>query len=154
MIFQLVQKNLSILGITKTQPNNSCRMREIIGCLLVIAHIIIRLKFLLNDANSFQLYTRAAFMSSVAIANLCCLASLIHKRKEIYKLIDGCENVIVLFKECKFRFILFVWLAYFSICIICFKPHLPITQRPWQKFSSPLNWWNDVVKSYTWLWRK
>lgn len=106
MIFQLVQKNLSILGIKKTPLSRSSRIREIIGGLLLSTHIISRLKFLVTEANTLQLYTQSAFTSSVAIANLSILTSLIYKREEIYKFIDGAENLLILFKECKFCMLL------------------------------------------------
>lgn len=117
MIFQLVQKNLSILGISKIQPN---RLFLVIGGLLEIAHITVRLEFLLNEANTFQLYTHSAFMLSVGMANLWLFTSLIIKREDIFKFIDGTEKLLNLFEESKFRFILFDRLAHFSICIFYF----------------------------------
>lgn len=102
MIFQLVQENLSILGISKTQSKRSCRIKMLIGCLFLGVSIVLHFKFLYSEANDFKVITESIFVSSVTVISFWCFISLIHKSDELFDIIDWMENLIVLFKESKY----------------------------------------------------
>lgn len=107
MIFQLVQKNLWFLGISKSQSVGSFYTRMLIGCLLLITHCSLRLKFLFGVANSFQQYAESIFMSSGMVVIFWCYASLIYKREELFEFIDKCDELLIEFKEGKFHYFSF-----------------------------------------------
>lgn len=114
MVFHLVQKNLSILGISETQSAISFHVKVLVGCLLLATHVSMRLKFLFGEANSFQQYAESIFMSSGMVVIFWCYASLIHKRNELFTFIDKCDELLIEFKKCKFRFIPIVCNPFFG----------------------------------------
>lgn len=101
MIFQLVQRNLSILGISKLDSDRSFRIKVLIGCFLQATHIAIRLIFLFHEANGFREYSESIFMISVTVVDFWAYANLVYKRKELFEFIDGSEKLVILFKESK-----------------------------------------------------
>lgn len=105
MIFQLVQKNLSVLGITKTQSVRVFRIKVLIGGFLLGIHIIIHLKFFFGEANSFSEYSESTFLSSVSVVAMWCYANLIHEREKILEFIEEIEKLLLLFDESKFTVI-------------------------------------------------
>lgn len=116
MIFQLIQKNLSILGISRTRSVGSFRKKMLIGCLLLGIHISLRLKFLFGVANSFQQYAESIFMSSGVVVIFWCYACLICKREELFEFIDKCDELIIQFEECKFH-LFFIFPVEFTACL-------------------------------------
>lgn len=102
MIFQLVQKYLSVLGISKAQSKRSVHVKVLIGCLLLGTNIILHLKFLFDEANSFKEYTESIFMSTVTVMSFWCYISMFYKREELFKFIDEGEKLLILFRESKY----------------------------------------------------
>lgn len=114
MVFYLVQKKLSILGISEMQSAISFHVKVLIGCLLLATHVSMRLKFLFGEADSLQQYAESIFMSSGMVVTVWCYVSLIHKRNELFTFIDKSDELLIQFKKCKFHFIPIVFNPFFG----------------------------------------
>lgn len=123
MIFQLVQKNLSILGISKAQSVRLFRIKVSIGCLLLGTNFIIHFKFLLDEANSFREYSESTYMLNVTVMVLWCYANLIRQRVELLEFIDKTEKLLILCRESKFVILFVVHIQFgqffVNICVMC-----------------------------------
>lgn len=110
MFFQLVVKNLSFLGISKTQSVRSHRIKILIGYLFLGISIVLHLKYLYSEANGFEEFTQSIFISSVTVITSWCFISLIYKSDELFEFIDEGESLFVVFRDSKYSE---------SACVIC-----------------------------------
>lgn len=105
MIFELVQKNLTIWGAGKEQSIRTFHGKLFIGCLLLGSNVIIHLKYLFGEENTPRGYIESIFMSSIAVMSFWCYSSMILKKEQLFKLINECEELLVPCKESKYSFV-------------------------------------------------
>lgn len=108
MVFELVEKNLIVLGISRKLSTHAFYARVLIGCLLLSSSVIFHLKFLYRDDVTIEEYTKSMFMTSIISMSFLCYANMILKKEKFFELIDRFEAVIQIFRQSQSKF-------YFSI---------------------------------------
>lgn len=94
-IFQTVQKNLAILGISSMQSNQAFYNRKYLLYLLLSGSLIImNCVFLIYVAKSFKEYTDSIYITSVSIALFISLSFLIRRMRNLFEFIDNLEKIV------------------------------------------------------------
>lgn len=106
MIFRLVQENLSILGISKSQSTRSFYGKLFIGHLVLGTGVITHILFLLRDDISFEEYMESINVTAIAVACLLSYMILMFKMQELFAFIESCERVLDMLSrsQCRFAF--------------------------------------------------
>lgn len=99
MIFQLVKKNLSFVGVSKQQTICSFYGKLFISCLIFSTNAISRVKFLLNENISFEEYIQSFNLMSFSVTCTLLYMILILKMEKAFELIDMVEQLIILLNE-------------------------------------------------------
>lgn len=102
-MFQLIQKKLRILGITKPKSIHSLHGNKLIGWFLLGTAVIMHLTFFFGEANNFREYAESIYWSSLTAVCFSCYTSMILKHEKFFKLIDGCDNLIVVANESEYQ---------------------------------------------------
>lgn len=94
-IFETVQNNLEILGISLTQSKQSFyNGKASLYLLLSGTLIIMNCVFLIDVAQSFKEYTDSSYITSVSVAVFFSLLFLISRMANLFELIDNFEKVV------------------------------------------------------------
>lgn len=94
-IFQTIQKNLEIFGISSVQPAQTYCNRKILLYLLSCGSLIImNCIFLIHVAKSFKEYTDSIYITSVSVALFVSFSFLIRRIANLFEFIDSLEKII------------------------------------------------------------
>lgn len=90
-MFQLVQKEFAVLGISSNQATNPFNNRTI-GCLFLFGlNIILYIVFLFHSAKSFMEYTENIYITSAITLIGIAFFWFVLKMKNLFELLDGVE---------------------------------------------------------------
>lgn len=105
MLFELVQKNFAIMGITLTQSMqvNSFNGRIRFGFILLGMNIFHQYMYILNEAHGFQEYTESIYMASIGTVSFLCFSTVVFKMTRLFELIKKAEELIAK-SESKLKF--------------------------------------------------
>lgn len=104
MIFQFVQKNLAIFGISRTQSIYAFYVKVFAGYLLLGSSIIVHFKFIFRDDITFEEYTLSLNATTIVVMSTLCYTVMIRDKDEFFKHIDNLESKIQQFNESKSKF--------------------------------------------------
>lgn len=92
--FQVVQKNLKLLGMDPN-PSVSKFNAKIFGIFLLLGlSFISNCLFFMNEANNSREYIDSAYIASSVFTTSTNFLLFIWKSDELYKLMNGIENII------------------------------------------------------------
>lgn len=97
MLFELIQKNFAIIGITleqsmQTHPFNG---RILFGFLLLSMNIFHQYMFLFKEACGFREHIESIYMASIGTVSFVCFATVVFKMDLLFKLIKKTEEMII-----------------------------------------------------------
>lgn len=104
MVFELVEKNLILLGISRKQSIFAFYAKVFIGNLLLSSSVILHIKFLYRDDVTIEEYTKSLFMTSITSMSFLCYANMIQKKEKFFELIDMFESAILIFGKSESNF--------------------------------------------------
>lgn len=104
MIFQFVQKNEEILGISRTQPSYVFYVKALMSHLVLSNAVISHFKYLFRGDLAFEEYMQSFFMTAVTVICSLCYERMILQIEKVYELIDMLEATIHLFGESGSKF--------------------------------------------------
>lgn len=104
MIFQVVQKNMEILGISRTQSIHVFHGKVFIGAVALSIAVISHFKFLFRGDLTFEEGMQSFFYTTVTVMCSLCYASIILQNEHVFELFDKFEATIQLFGESKSKF--------------------------------------------------
>lgn len=97
MIFQYVQNNFAIMGISKAElleTGHRFNTRVLIGLHITGLNMILHGIFIYRDAHEFHEYTESIYMTSIATFSFLCCVTLVYKIDEMLELIDMAEKLL------------------------------------------------------------
>lgn len=94
--FEIIQKNLATIGITPSLADQSYPFNWTILCgiLILSLNIFFLSMFIIYDAETFVEFTQSVYMTTLSTLINLCLLVLILKVKNLFKLIDGCDDLV------------------------------------------------------------
>lgn len=104
MIFQFVQKNMEILGISRTQPIYIFYGKALIGHIVLCVAVFWHFKFLFRGNLTFEEYMQSLFMTTITVMSYLCYTCIISQNKKVFEIIDMIEATIELFSESESKF--------------------------------------------------
>lgn len=96
MVFQTIQKNFAVAGITPDLVNQAypLNVKILMGFLLLNAGACFNLIFTLHYAVTFAEYTQSIYVFSLVDLIIFALLIVIMKVDELFKFVDTCYNIV------------------------------------------------------------
>lgn len=99
MIFQLVQKNLIILGISRNQSIYAFYVKVFIGFLLLGSGVFYHFEFIFRNDLTFEEYAESLYMTTISVMSFLCYVIMILIKDNFFKHIDKLDSIIQQFNE-------------------------------------------------------
>lgn len=107
MIFQLIQRNMSILGICRNRPIYTFYGKLSIGYLLMSSALIFHLEFIFRNGLTIEEYAQSLYFLTVAVVSFLFLVILVLTNHKFFHHIDLLESIIQQFSESESKFYFF-----------------------------------------------
>lgn len=94
--FEIIQKNLATIAITRSLVDQSYPFNKSILCgfLALSSFIYCTLMFIIFDAKTFAGYTQSICAWSMGALIMLCLLILILEVEKLFELINGCDTLV------------------------------------------------------------
>lgn len=94
-LFQAIQKNLEIIGISSIVSGQTFYNRKVLLYLLLCGSLIVmNCIFLVHVAETFKEYTDSIYITSVSIALFVSVSFVIRRMANLFEFLDSLEKII------------------------------------------------------------
>lgn len=95
-LFQSVQENFAVIGVTSDQSmqSNAFNNRILAAVSTYTLNVALYIVFLFHDASTFGEYTYNIYSNSATILILICYIIVVFKMNKCFALIDRCATVV------------------------------------------------------------